>query len=85
MQKLIEIADGSALFLSIAKYYTPGGKSIQDNAVTPHVQVADNGDDFAGPDDEDNQQPQTQPQAKPQSDDILKKAIEVLKMREQKS
>jgi carboxyl-terminal processing protease len=85
VQKLIEIPDGSALILSIAKYYTPGGKPIQDNAITPNVQVADSADDFAGPDDDENQQPQTQPQAKPQSDDILKKAIEVLKTREQKS
>ena len=37
IQKVIEIPDGSALILSIAKYYTPGGKAIQDSAVTPNV------------------------------------------------
>jgi carboxyl-terminal processing protease len=85
VQKLIEVPDGSALILSVAKFYTPGGKPIQETAVTPNVPVADTQDDFTGPDDEDNQQPNPQPQAKPQSDDTLKKAIEVLKMREQKT
>ena len=83
VQKLIEIPDGSALILSVAKYYTPGGKAIQDNAVTPNVVVADTLDDFAGPEDDDTSQ-QPQPQVKPQTDEILKKALEVLKMREQK-
>lgn len=39
--KLIEIPDGSAIILSVAKYYSPGGKAIQDSAVTPNIIVAD--------------------------------------------
>jgi carboxyl-terminal processing protease len=41
VQKLIEMPDNSALILSIAKYYSPSGKAIQDVAVTPNVLVAD--------------------------------------------
>ena len=35
IQKTIPLPDGSALILSIAKYYSPSGKAIQDSAVTP--------------------------------------------------
>ena len=84
VQKLIEIPDGSALILSIAKYYSPGGKAIQDNSVTPNIQVADSRDDFAGPDEDDNA-PASSPEAKPQTDDQLKRAIEVLKSKDQKA
>jgi len=52
IQKVLELPDSSALILSIAKFYSPSGKSIQDNAVTPNILVADNTDDFASPDDE---------------------------------
>jgi carboxyl-terminal processing protease len=83
IQKVLEVSDGSALILSIAKYYTPGGKAIQDTAITPNIVVADNDDDFTGPDD-DNSTPQ-QNQPKPQTDDQLKRAIEVLKNRDTKA
>jgi carboxyl-terminal processing protease len=36
-QELIPVDDGSALLLSVAKYYGPDGKAIQDNGVTPNV------------------------------------------------
>ncbi len=36
-QKLIPVGDGSALLLSVAKYYTPDGKPIPGNGVTPNV------------------------------------------------
>ena len=36
-QELIPVEDGSALLLSVAKYYGPDGKAIQDNGVTPSV------------------------------------------------
>src|SRR2546428_5360775 len=36
VQKVIELPDGSALILSVAKYYSPNGKAIQDAAVSPH-------------------------------------------------
>jgi carboxyl-terminal processing protease len=88
VQKLIDMPDGAALILSIAKYYTPNGKAIQDAAVTPNFVVADSLDEDAGLPDED-QQPQATPdeqkKPKPQTDDQLKKALEVLKNRESKA
>jgi len=39
IQKTMLLADGSALILTVAKYSTPGGKKIQDEAVTPTVPV----------------------------------------------
>src|SRR6185437_9616017 len=41
IQKTIPLPDGSALILSIAKYYSPSGKAIQDSAVTPNIVIAD--------------------------------------------
>jgi len=87
VQKVIEIQDGSALILSIAKYYSPNGKAIQDSAVTPNILVADSTDDFVVPDDEDNAEPneeQHKPQRTLQNDEQLKRAIEVLKNRDAK-
>lgn len=44
-QKTFELPDGAALILSVAKYESPSGKKIQDDAVTPEVLVAsDTGD-----------------------------------------
>jgi carboxyl-terminal processing protease len=37
LQKAILVGDGSALLLSVAKYYGPDGKAINDNGVTPSV------------------------------------------------
>jgi carboxyl-terminal processing protease len=86
VQKVIEIPDGSALILSIAKYYSPNGKAIQDTAITPNILVADNSDDFVLPDDDDNSGAPDQPrkQRSLQNDDQLKRAIEVLKTRDTK-
>ena len=44
VQKTMELPDGSALILSVAKYATPMGKKIQDEAVSPNVVVASNQD-----------------------------------------
>ena len=86
VQKVIEIPDGSALILSIAKYYTPNGKAIQDTAITPNIMVADINDDFVLPDDDDNSGAPDQPkkQRNMQNDEQLKRAIEVLKNRDAK-
>jgi carboxyl-terminal processing protease len=79
VQKTIDLPDGSALILSVAKYYSPSGKAIQDASVTPTVVVAD-AEDSVGPED-DEQEATPQPEAKPKNtqDDQLKKAVEVLK------
>jgi carboxyl-terminal processing protease len=79
VQKLIDIPDGSALILSIAKYYTPGGKAIEDTAITPNIVVASNIDD-APLDDEDVGTPAPQEKPKqPKDDEQLRRAVEVLK------
>jgi len=83
VQKLIELPDGSALILSIAKYYSPQGKAIQDAAVTPNVSVADVNDDAAAPDEDENAAPaDVQKKATPEHDEQLDKAVEVLKNRQ---
>jgi carboxyl-terminal processing protease len=81
IQKVIDMPDGSALILSVAKYYSPSGKALQDTAVTPNILVADNTDDFIAPDEDENadDQAQEERQKANQPDDQLNKAIEVLK------
>lgn len=81
VQKTIEMADGSALILSVAKYYTPSGKAIQDTAITPNILVADVDDDGALPDEDQETAPpdDTKKQVAPQQDEQLQKAIQVLK------
>src|SRR6202167_1083498 len=86
VQKLIEMPDNSALILSVAKYYSPSGKAIQDVAVTPNVMVADSSDDDGGLPDDDEAAPDksaAQKDEKPKNvpDDQLNKALEVLKNR----
>jgi carboxyl-terminal processing protease len=68
VQKTIELPGGAALLLTVAKYQTPGGKKIQDEAVTPTVVVG------KALDEEEEEQ---QPPAK--SDQTLTKALELLK------
>ncbi|HVJ04938.1 MAG TPA: S41 family peptidase [Candidatus Saccharimonadales bacterium] len=87
IQKTIDLQDGGALILSIAKYYTPGGKAIQDAAITPNVLVADKTDDFVAseesdltPDDTDKPEPK-----KNQPDEQLRRAIEQFNKQDQKA
>jgi carboxyl-terminal processing protease len=83
VQKLIELPDGGALILSVAKYYSPQGKAIQDAAVTPNVVVADVGDDGPVPDEDENAAPaDVEKKAPPEKDEQLNKAVEVLKSRQ---
>ncbi len=83
-QKTFELPDGAALILSIAKYETPLGKKIQDDAVTPGTLVASN-TDLAGADDDDALASKPDVKATPvkkpaaQSDDQLNKGLELLK------
>lgn len=83
VQKLIDLPDGSALILSVAKYYSPSGKAIQDTAITPNVLVADTDEDAPLPDEDgDSVAPADENKTKaPQSDEQLRKAMEVLKKR----
>jgi carboxyl-terminal processing protease len=83
IQKTMELPDGSALILSIAKYYTPTGKAIQDTAVTPNVLVADTEEDGPVPDEDENAAPadDTKKVQPAQPDQQMLKAVEVLKNR----
>jgi len=79
-QKTFELPDGAALILSVAKYGTPSGKKLQDDAVTPDVLVAGNFADPGADDDSETPQVETTPE-KPtvQIDDQLTKGLELLK------
>jgi carboxyl-terminal processing protease len=82
VQKTIELPDGSALILSVAKYYSPSGKAIQDTAVTPNVLAADSDDDAVLPDeDQETAAPDEGKKPPPQQDEQLHKAIQILKNR----
>ncbi len=41
VQTLIELDDGSGLKLTVARYYTPKGRSIQEKGITPDVIVGE--------------------------------------------
>jgi carboxyl-terminal processing protease len=41
VQTVIELEDGSGLKLTIARYYTPKGRSIQERGITPDFMVGD--------------------------------------------
>ena len=83
VQKTIDLPDGSAIILSIAKYYSPRGKAIQDTAVTPNVLVAGTDEDAAVPDeDETPLRPwKKKKPAPPQQDEQMEKAIQLIKTR----
>ena len=85
-QKTIELPDGAALVLSIAKYETPDGKVIEDTGVTPTVEVAANDETAIVDEDEDEAPaaapaaPATKPAA-PKMDETLTKALDLLKQK----
>ena len=81
-RKALTMDDGGAIILSVAKYYSPNGQSIQDNRVTPAIAVvaAETQIDY---DDNGEPLPGTQPQKieeekKTPNDPVVKKALEVL-------
>ena len=82
-RRAINMEDGSAIILSIAKYYSADGKAIQDNAVTPKNQVLQTEpqvdvDDNGEPLPEEPKAQQAAPQKKLDEDPMVKKALEVL-------
>lgn len=72
-QKLIELDDGSALFLTLANYYTPGGKEIPVEGVTPTREVHAVPDDVAALTDANPPAPSSSV-----TDPVVKKAVEIL-------
>ncbi len=79
IQKVLEIPDGSALILSIAKYYSPGGKAIQDVAVTPNILVVDPDEDLAAPEDGVEAPDEPAAPAAPKEDEALRRALTLIK------
>lgn len=76
VRKAVALNDGSAVILSVAKYYSPEGKALQDTAVTPSVvAVAEEPDP-----DVEGEEPRIEPQPElsVSEDTVLQKAIEVL-------
>ena len=74
-QKPIPVGDGSALLLSVAKYYGPDGKAIHDNGITPTVlQTAANDTESS----EDEGQPEGPEHFGGKDDLQLRKALEIL-------
>jgi carboxyl-terminal processing protease len=71
-QKTFTLPDGSALLLTVAKYQSPSGKKIEDDAVTPNVNVSQNIEEIA-PENENPQEPRT--------DDQLNRALQILKQK----
>jgi len=67
VQKTIELPDGAALLLTVAKYEGPDGKKIQDEAVIPNVVVGQTIEE------EDESAPT------PKGDEPLDKALNLLK------
>ena len=72
VQKTIDLPDGAALILSIAKYSSPSGKKIQDEAVTPNVVIGPSIDEQIAAETEEKP-------ALPPADDQLNKALAILK------
>ena len=70
-QKLIQLEDGSAIILTLANYYTPGGKEIPVDGVTPTREVRPSVDITSA--DQILPTPSSSP-----SDPDIKKAIEIL-------
>lgn len=75
IRKALTMEDGSAVIMSVAKYYNAAGKAIQDAAVAPTLTVIEVDDN-----DDDDDKPAANPQQpeKPAEDIQLKKAVEVL-------
>jgi carboxyl-terminal processing protease len=82
LRRAITMEDGGAIILSVAKYYSPEGKAIQDTGVTPNnvvsdadaqIDVDDNGDPLPEASGVDKGQ-----QKKVEDDAVVKKALELL-------
>jgi C-terminal processing protease CtpA/Prc len=69
---MVQLDDGSAIILTVANYYTPGGKEVPVDGVVPTVAVRPSAEDIAA-----NDQNPPAPSSSP-NDPVVKKAIELL-------
>lgn len=67
VQNLIPLGDGSAIKLTTAHYYTPSGFDLHGKGIEPDVEV------------ELNEELKTQAVVKPEEDNQIQKAVEVMK------
>jgi carboxyl-terminal processing protease len=75
VRKTIEMEDGGAVILSVAKYYSPSGKAIQDTGVVPSVQLAETD---ASPDLDQDGNPIPDSEPKTKEDNLLQKSIDLI-------
>jgi len=80
LRRPVTLEDGSAVILSVAKYYSPNGKAIQDTGVTPGTLVAEV-EAQVELDENGEAVPQSEPEPQTLDDPILKKAIEGIRNR----
>jgi len=85
-QKLITLDDGSALILTVANYYNPGGKSILEEGVTPTEVVraiaeddSDTTDEETAPAPEAQKEPGLGPRPLSPEDPIFHRALDLLR------
>ena len=79
VQKTIDLPDGAAVILSVAKYATPSGKKIENDAVTPNIVVTPSIDQYLAQ--ELGPAPSGEKPAGLKEDDQLNKALDVLKQK----
>jgi len=78
-RKAISMDDGGAVILSVAKYYSPAGKAIQDTGATPANLVVEADAAVESDDDSDAAKADAnEPEHKAGEDMMLKKALELL-------
>jgi carboxyl-terminal processing protease len=85
-QKLITLDDGSALILTVANYYNPGGKSILEEGVTPTEVVrataeddSDSSDEDVAPETDNSKETGLGPRPLSPEDPIFHRALDLLK------
>jgi carboxyl-terminal processing protease len=78
VRKAITMDDGGAIILSVAKYYSPSGKAIQDVGVTPDTVMAEPETQVELDENGEPLPEAAEPAEHKQEDPLLKKAIEIL-------
>ncbi|MFZ0638326.1 MAG: S41 family peptidase [Candidatus Acidiferrales bacterium] len=77
-QKLIPLDDGAAIILTVANYFTPGGKSIPKEGVAPTVEVNPQTVSDVAQLNQDQLAPPAPGQLPSADDPVVKKAVEIL-------
>jgi carboxyl-terminal processing protease len=75
-QRALSLDDGGAVILSVAKFYAPNGKAIQDSGVVPNVPLADTM--LTADQDPDGDGIPNDTNDKPKEDALMKKALELV-------